>query len=297
MYHIPTKKIYLYNQSNKSKPALELKELDDPVINEKVGDYLANKLREDIELITGVYDKFQQNDYLKGQITPIFFGSALNNFGVQHLLDFFSEQSPPPLNRETDTKTIQPTDSTFSGFIFKIHANIDPKHRDRIAFLRICSGIFERNKKIFHTRTKKQLKFSTPPAFMAQEKSIVDKAYPGDIIGLHDTGNLKIGDTLTDGTSMTFTGIPHFSPEIFKYVVNEDPMKAKQLNTGLQHLCEEGVAQLFTRIKDSRKIVGVVGILQFEVITYRLEHEYKAKCRFETPTLSKQSGLKETKKT
>ena len=295
VYHIPLKKIFLYNHDKKTAPAVEIDSLDDPLLDEKLGQF-ADKLREDIELITGVYPEFNQDDYLKGNLTPLFFGSALNNFGVQHLLDSFTEFSPPPQKRLASDISIEPNNPQFTGFIFKIHANMDPKHRDRIAFLRICSGIFERNKKIFHVRSKKSLKFSTPTAFMAQEKSIVDKAYPGDIIGLHDTGNLKIGDTLTEGKSITFTGIPHFSPEIFKYVVNEDPMKAKQLNTGLTHLCEEGVAQLFTRVKDSRKIVGVVGVLQFEVITYRLEHEYKAKCRFETLNFIKAVWIEGDKK-
>ena len=281
VYHIPLKKIFLYNSNKKKEPAFEINDLNSTQLDDKIGT-LAQKLREDIELITEIYPAFNQDDYLKGTITPLFFGSALNNFGVQHLLDSFVEFSPPPQERNATEKTIKPNYSKFSGFIFKIHANMDPKHRDRIAFLRICSGIFEKNKKCFNVRLKKTLKFSTPTAFMAQEKSIVEKAFPGDIIGLHDTGSLKIGDTLTEGESLTFTGIPHFSPEIFKYVINEDPMKAKQLNTGLTHLCEEGVAQLFTRVKDSRKIVGVVGILQFEVILYRLENEYKARCRFES---------------
>ena len=175
---------------------------------------------------------------------------------------------------------IDATHNKFTGFIFKIHANMDPKHRDRIAFLRICSGVFERNKKVINTRSKKTLKFNAPTAFMAQEKNIIDTAYPGDIIGLHDTGNLKIGDTLTDGESLHFTGIPSFSPEIFKIVINEDPLKTKQLNKGLEQLCEEGVAQLFTKLTDSRKIVGTVGVLQFDVIQYRLDNEYNAKCRF-----------------
>ena len=211
----------------------------------------------------------------------MFFGSALNNFGVRELLDCFINYAPPPLPRLTDCREVTPDDPKFSGFIFKIHANMDPKHRDRLAFLRVCSGKFERHKKLYHVRSGKPIKFSTPTAFMAQEKEIVDAAYPGDIIGLHDTGNLKIGDTITDSEVMSYKGIPSFSPEIFKSVINEDPLKTKQLNKGLAQLCEEGVAQLFIKVSDQRKVVGTVGALQFEVIQYRLANEYHAQCRFE----------------
>lgn len=238
-------------------------------------------LKDDIELISGVYPSLDHADYLNATVTPVFFGSALNNFGVRELLDCFVDLSPRPRQRESNTRMVIPEEETFSGFIFKIHANMDLKHRDRLAFLRICSGRFERNKKYHHVRSKKAIKFSAPTAFMAQEKSIIDQAFPGDIIGLHDTGNLKIGDTLSEGESMEFKGIPSFSPEIFKYVINEDPLKAKKLQKGLLHLCEEGVAQLFMRSHDSRMIIGVVGMLQFEVIQFRLKAEYAANCRFE----------------
>jgi peptide chain release factor 3 len=196
-------------------------------------------------------------------------------------LDCFIQFAPFPLPRETDTREVSPEEKKFSGFVFKIHANIDPRHRNRIAFLRICSGTFERNKRFLNVTSKKQIRCSNPTAFMAQEKEIIDTAYPGDIVGLHDTGNLKIGDTLTEGESMTFKGIPNFSPEIFKMVVNLNPLKTKQLDKGLLQLCEEGVAQFFTRLIDGRQMIGTVGALQFEVIQYRLEHEYGAQCRFE----------------
>ena len=217
---------------------------------------------------------------MDAKITPVFFGSALNNFGVRELLDVFVNMAPAPLKRETSLGEIEPTSPKFSGFIFKIHANIDPKHRDRIAFLRICSGVFERNKRFFHTRLKKPYRSNNPTAFMAQSKSVIDKAYPGDIIGLHDTGNLRIGDTLSEGDDFYFKGIPSFSPELFRIVINEEPMKTKQLMKGLEQLCEEGVAQLFSRAHDGQKLLGTVGALQFDVIQYRLEHEYKAKCRY-----------------
>ncbi|MCB0738731.1 MAG: peptide chain release factor 3, partial [Bacteroidetes bacterium] len=237
-------------------------------------------LREDIELIEGVYEPLDVETYRKGQISPVFFGSAVNNFGVKELLDCFIDIAPHPLPTKTVERVVEPYEDKFSGFIFKIHANMDPKHRDRIAFLRISSGIFERNTNYLHVRSDKKLKFSNPTAFMADKKDVVDTAYPGDIVGLHDTGTFKIGDTLTSGEKLHFTGIPSFSPELFKYVENGNPMKAKQLWKGVDQLMDEGVAQLFTTL-GGRKIIGTVGQLQFEVIQYRLEHEYGATCIYE----------------
>jgi peptide chain release factor 3 len=217
---------------------------------------------------------------LNGDVAPVFFGSALNNFGVQELLNTFIEIAPTPRGRESDVGHISPDDTKFSGFVFKIHANLDPKHRDRIAFLRIVSGKFERNKFYQHSRISKKLKFANPTSFMAQDKSVIDEAFPGDVIGLYDTGNFKIGDTLTERDPFLFKGIPSFSPEIFKELQNDDPMKAKQLDKGIQQLTDEGVAQLFIKQPGNRKIVGTVGELQFEVIQYRLKHEYSAACTF-----------------
>jgi len=281
VYSIYEKRLILFQPHGKqdSTSIIEITDINDPLLDQHCGS-LADQLREDIELISGVYPSFSQEDYRNGNITPLFFGSALNNFGVREILDCFITHAPSPQSRVSSERVVDPSEKKFSGFIFKIHANIDPKHRDRVAFLRVCSGIFERNKRYLNTATGKQLKFSTPTAFMAQEKSILDLAYPGDIIGLHDTGNLKIGDTLTEGEYLQFKGIPKFSPEIFKIVKNLDPMKTKQLNKGLEQLCEEGVAQLFTR-DDNQKIVGCVGALQYEVIQYRLVHEYQAKYNFE----------------
>jgi peptide chain release factor 3 len=239
------------------------------------------QFREDVALIEGVYPAFDRSAYLSGSITPVLFGSALNNFGVQQLLDCFVANAPEPQPRPTTAAPVSPQDSKFSGFIFKIHANIDPHHRDRIAFLRICSGQFERNKKYTHVQSGKVYRCANPTAFMAQSKHIIDVAYPGDIIGLHDTGQLKIGDSLSDGAPVVFTGIPNFSPEIFKRVVITDPLKQKALKKGIQQLTEEGVAQCFTRVLDQQLLVGTVGQLQFEVIQYRLAHEYKAGCQFE----------------
>ncbi len=258
---------------------LTFKGADDPALREIIGE-AQDQLMEDVELVEGVYDPFSEENYLHGQLAPVFFGSAVNNFGVKELLNTFINISPKPRGRESDNGLIDPENEEFSGFVFKIHANLDPRHRDRIAFLRVCSGRFERNKFFHHVRLAKNFRFSNPASFMAQEKSIIEEAFPGDVIGLYDTGNFKIGDTLTEGTKFMFKGIPSFSPEIFREVVNTDPMKTKQLDKGVQQLSEEGVAQLFIRQPGNKKIIGTVGNLQFEVIQYRLKNEYGASCEF-----------------
>lgn len=289
VYNLYEKSLILFQAGDKQtlENSILIKDLNDGSIDELIGEEYALQLREDIDLIEGVYTDFDKQDYLDGKISPVFFGSAVNNFGVRELLDCFIEIAPAPLPRETDVRTFVPQEKEFSGFVFKIHANIDPRHRDRIAFLRVCSGVFERNKNYLHVRENRTLKFSNPTAFMAQEKSVIDFAYPGDIVGLYDTGTFKIGDTLTDHEKVNFKGIPRFSPELFKYVVNADPMKTKQLNKGLEQLTDEGVAQLFTKKTDNRKILGTVGALQFEVIQHRLKSEYGASCHFEHLSLFK----------
>lgn len=254
--------------------------LDDSQLDGMIKPY-APQLREDLDLVAGVYEPFDRTAYLAGELAPVFFGSAVNNFGVRELLDCFIQIAPSPRPSTTVQRTVSPYEEKMTGFIFKIHANMDPNHRDRIAFLKICSGMFERNKPFLHVRSGKQMKFSSPTAFMAEKKSIVDFAYPGDIVGLHDTGNFKIGDTFTEGEKLKFTGIPSFSPEMFRYIDNADPLKFKQLSKGIDQLMDEGVAQLFTSRLNGRKIIGTVGALQFEVIQYRLEHEYGALCRYE----------------
>lgn len=275
--------IQLYTEQKKQKIAKSIKfdDLNSPELEKLVGEVPARRLRDDIELLNGVYPTFEREDYLKGEIQPVFFGSALNNFGVQELLNCFVEIAPPPLPKQAEQRLVKPAEQNFSGFVFKIHANMDPKHRDRLAFLKIVSGTFERNTNYQHIRLNKNLKFSNPTAFMASKKSVVDEAFPGDIVGLHDTGNFRIGDTLTGGEMLEFKGIPSFSPEHFRFINNADPMKAKQLNKGIDQLMDEGVAQLFTLESNGRKIIGTVGALQYEVIQYRLEHEYGAKCSYE----------------
>lgn len=272
--------LFSANKTKISEDVVKIQNLDDPQLEEIIGSEPTDTLKEEIELVNGVYDDFQQEDYLNGDVAPVFFGSAINNFGVKELLETFLEISPSPIGRETNVGFIEPEGKDFSGFVFKIHANLDPNHRDRIAFLRIVSGKFERNKFYNHSRLEKKLKFPNPTSFMAQSKSVIDEAYPGDVVGLYDTGNFKIGDTLTQGSPFDFKGIPSFSPEIFMELENKDPMKSKQLEKGIQQLTDEGVAQLFVQQPGNRKIVGTVGQLQFEVIKYRLEHEYGAKAEF-----------------
>ncbi len=256
-------------------------DVKNPDLEKIIGAKPAKVLREELELIDEVYPKFDRQEYLDGKLQPIFFGSALNNFGVRELLDCFIEIAPSPRAKESETRLVKPEEEKMSGFVFKIHANMDPKHRDRLAFIKIVSGTFERNKPYLHVRQKKNMKFSSPNAFFAERKEIVDISYPGDIVGLHDTGNFKIGDTLTEGEIMSFKGIPSFSPEHFRYINNADPLKSKQLEKGIDQLMDEGVAQLFTLELNNRKIIGTVGALQYEVIQYRLEHEYGAKCTYE----------------
>lgn len=288
VYNIYQQKLDLYTPSKQTvTESIGFKDISHPDLEKHIGIPLAAKLREDIELINGVYPELDINTYLKGEIAPVFFGSALNNFGVKELLDCFVQIAPSPRPIESVERVVEPEENAFTGFIFKIHANMDPNHRSCIAFVKICSGKFERNVNYKHMRLNRAMKFSSPTAFMAQKKETVDEAYAGDIVGLPDTGNFKIGDTLTSGENLHFKGLPSFSPEMFKYIENADPMKAKQLQRGIDQLMDEGVAQLFTNQFNGRKIIGTVGQLQFEVIQYRLLHEYGAQCRWESINLYK----------
>jgi len=282
VYNLYDKNLNLFtpNQKATEENSVPINDLSDKLLDEKVGARDAGQLREDVELLEGVYGELAVQDYLEGKVAPVFFGSAVNNFGVKEMLDTFIRIAPTPLPRKTDKGLVAPGDDKFSGFIFKIHANLDPRHRDRIAFLRVCSGKFERNKSYHHVRLDKDVRFNAPYSFMARQKEVIDDAFPGDVVGLFDTGNFKIGDTLTEGEDFFFTGMPSFSPEIFKEVINKDPMKTKQLEKGLRQLTDEGVAQLFTQHGGNRKIIGCVGDLQFEVIQYRLLQEYGASVSF-----------------
>ena len=289
IYNLWDQNIQIIESSDKQKIAqtITYESFEDEGLRQATGAELLNELEESLELIKGVYPDFDQKQYLQGDLQPVFFGSALNNFGVKELLDCFIQIAPAPLPKATDKRIIQPDESAFSGFVFKIHANMDPKHRDRLAFIKIVSGTFKRNTPYYHVRHKKKLKFSSPNAFFAEKKEVVDESFPGDIVGLHDTGNFKIGDTLTSGEEIQYKGIPSFSPEHFRFINNADPMKAKQLNKGIDQLMDEGVAQLFTLNLNGRKVIGTVGALQFEVIQYRLLHEYAAKCTFENLNVHK----------
>jgi peptide chain release factor 3 len=297
VYNLYRQRLDLFN-ANKTqleKDVVSLSSLDTPLLEELLGRD-ADQIREDAELIEGVYEPFKVSDYLEGKLAPVFFGSAINNFGVKELLDTFIEIAPYPAEKPTNQRTIHATEEAFSGFVFKIHANLDPRHRDRIAFLRVCSGRFQRNKFYHHVRLDKNFRFSNPYTFLGNEKSVTEDALPGEVVGLYDTSNFKIGDTLTEGENFMFTGIPSFSPEIFRELVNTNPLKTKQLEKGIRQLTDEGVAQLFYKQAGNRKIIGTVGELQFDVIRFRLEQEYGASCEFYPMQLYKACWITSTNK-
>ncbi len=287
VYNIYESKLDLFTPDKQRVTDKVEVDIDSDELDERVGVDNARKLREDLELINGVYPDFNVEDYRSAVVAPVFFGSALNNFGVQELLNCFVKIAPSPRPTKAEERMVSPEEAKFTGFVFKITANIDPNHRSCIAFCKVCSGKFVRNQPYLHVRQGKTLRFSSPTQFMAQRKSTIDEAYPGDIVGLPDNGIFKIGDTLTEGEQLHFRGLPSFSPEMFKYIENADPMKSKQLQKGIDQLMDEGVAQLFVNQFNGRKIIGTVGQLQFEVIQYRLENEYNAKCRWEPVRLYK----------
>lgn len=297
VYNIYEQSLYLFTPGKqKLEDGIEFRDINDPELIQHIGDRAASTLREELEIIEGVYPEFDHNAYLAGQLAPVFFGSALNNFGVRELLHAFLKLAPWPGKSVTAERTVDSFETTFSGFVFKIHANMDPNHRNRLAFVKVCSGHFERNTNYLHVRLGRQMKFSSPTAFMADKKSIIDEAFPGDIIGITDSGNFKIGDSLSEGEILNFKGLPSFSPELFRYIENADPMKSKQLAKGIEQLMDEGVAQLFVNQFNGRKIIGTVGSLQFEVIQYRLLHEYGASCRYEPINLYKACWIRSNDK-
>ena len=287
VYNIYEQKLDLFTPDKQRVTEKVEVDINSDELDIRVGERDAQQLRDDLELIDGIYADFDVEDYRAATVAPVFFGSALNNFGVQELLNCFVKIAPCPRPTKAEEREVQPDEQKFTGFIFKITANIDPNHRSCIAFCKVCSGRFVRNQPYCHVRLGKTLRFSSPSQFMAQRKSTVDEAWPGDIIGLPDNGIFKIGDTMTEGEQLHFRGLPSFSPEMFKYIENDDPMKAKQLSKGIEQLMDEGVAQLFVNQFNGRKIIGTVGQLQFEVIQYRLENEYGAKCRWEPVHLHK----------
>jgi peptide chain release factor 3 len=255
--------------------------IDDPRLDEWFDAKYLGEFREQAELALGAMDPFDHGKYLRGEQAPVFFGSGIANFGVKHLLDNFVSVAPAPMPREAKERTVEAVEPKFTGFVFKIQANTDPKHRDRIAFLRICSGKFTRGERVTHVRTGRQVRLAAPTAMMANDRAVVEEAYAGDIIGIHDPGLYNISDTLSESEALSFQGIPDFAPEHFSKVYLEDPLRSKQLQQGLRQLSEEGATQLFYPLSGPIPVLGVVGVLQFEVLKFRLEEEYGAKCRFE----------------
>ena len=283
IYHFTTDEIHLYQpgQGSTAKVATIIKGLDNADFDAAVTEDVAAEFREEIELVRGASHGFDADLYLAGKQTPVFFGSAINNFGVQELLDAFATYAPPPLPRETDQRTVHAEDEAFTGFVFKIQANMDPQHRDRIAFMRVCSGTYEKNMKMRHVRLGRDVSVSNAMTFMAAEKTHVDRALPGDIIGLPNHGTIKIGDTFTQKENLQFLCIPNFAPELFQRVRLRDPMKSKALLKGLLQLCEEGATQIFRPLRNNDQVIGAVGSLQFDVVKDRLLGEYNVACSYE----------------
>lgn len=279
VYDRTKEELLIYEQgSDRSRPVpLKGHKLDSPEVISELGEEAAGILRSEIELLEAAGEKFSREDYLSGKIAPLFFGSALNNFGVQTLLDALIELAPLPLPRPTTSRSVDAFEPKFSAFIFKIQANMDPAHRDRVAFMRICSGRFERGMKAWHVRSGREYRLARPTQFMAQDRSLVEEAYAGDIVGIHDPGIFKIGDSLSEGENLNFTGIPVFAPEHFMRVNLKDPLKSKQLNKALDQLSEEGAVQVFRPIVSNEQWLGVVGVLQFDVVKFRIENEYGVK--------------------
>lgn len=287
VYHLAQDRVYLYHtgQGHTIQEERTIDGLDNPALDEAIGD-LAGDLREELELVRGASHSFDLDDFLAGRQTPVFFGTALGNFGVNHMLDGLVEWAPGPLPRHADNRTVAANEEAFSGFVFKIQANMDPKHRDRIAFLRICSGHYEKGMKMKHVRLGKDVRISDALTFVAGEREHLDDAWPGDIIGLHNHGTIQIGDTFTSGEAFNFTGIPHFAPELFRRVQLKDPLKSKQLLKGITQLSEEGATQVFMPLRNNDIIVGAVGVLQFDVVAYRLKEEYKVDCAYDAVNVS-----------
>jgi peptide chain release factor 3 len=281
-YHLYTKELTFFDAeaANGTGQILTVNGLDDPLLDELLGSQV-EELRRDVELLEGAAHPFDRSAYLAGLQTPVFFGSAINTFGVQQLLDAFVQHAPAPLPRETATRAVSPYEEPFSGFTFKIQANMDPAHRDRIAFFRICSGKFTRGMKVRHVRLGREVQIANATIFMAQDRTNVEEAWPGDIIGIHNHGTIKIGDTFTQGEDLKFTGIPSFAPEHFRKVRLLNPMKSKALEKGLVQLAEEGATQVFKPVMGADWVIGAVGLLQFEVVMHRLEFEYSVKVAFE----------------
>jgi peptide chain release factor 3 len=282
VYHLIENSVHLYTPGKGSvrQDVTVINGLDNPMLDEVLGDQAA-ELREEIELVQGASHGFDPAAYLRGELSPVFFGSAINNFGVQELLDYFVQYAPPPQPHATTTRSVGPMEDAFTGFVFKIQANMDPQHRDRIAFLRICSGSYRKGMKMRQVRIGRDVLVSNALTFLAADRGQVEEAFSGDIIGLHNHGTIRIGDTFTQGEDLKFTGIPSFAPELFRRAMLRDPLRMKALQKGLHQLCEEGATQLFRPFRNNDLILGAVGVLQFDVVAHRLKDEYGVDCRFE----------------
>ena len=281
IYHIEEDAVYRYRKENGAKKSAvdRIQGLDNPLLEESIPDW--QTYRSDIEFAREVCYSFSHEDYLRGDVTPVYFGSAMNNFGIQELLDGFTRHAPGPQSRTSKQREVQANEHKFTGFVFKIQANMDPKHRDRIAFMRIVSGQYQKGMKVLQVRTNKKVQVNNALTFMAGQREHLDVAYPGDIIGVHNHGSIRIGDVFTQGEVVKFTGIPNFAPEIFKRVVLSDPLKQKALLKGLVQLSEEGATQIFHQTIGNSLVLGAVGTLQFDVVAYRLKEEYGVSCTYE----------------
>ena len=282
VYHLMQDKIYLYERVGREKAA-KIRMIDGLQSDEAatvLGDRV-EEFRDEVELVKGACPAFSLDDYLAAKQTPVFFGSAIANFGVKELLDEFVAHAPAPLVRESEQREVSPTEEPLTGFVFKIQANMDPGHRDRIAFMRICSGEYRKGIRTLHVRSGKEMKIPDAITFMAADRLHAETAYAGDIIGIHNHGTINIGDSFSEGENIRFTGIPNFAPEIFRRAVLKDPLRLKALKKGLAQLCEEGATQLFKPMRNNDLILGAVGPLQFDVVAHRLSDEYKVECQFE----------------
>ena len=287
VYHLYKDEIHLFSAQHGGKIAQAeiIKGLDNPKLDELLDDQ-AQELRDEIDLVKGASHEFDLKDYLAGNLTPVFFGSAINNFGIIELLDAFAEYAPSPRPRQAEQREVLPEESNFTGFVFKVQANMDPSHRDRIAFLRVCSGKFDKGMKVHHVRIGKNIQVANAITFQADTRKSVEEAYPGDIIGLHNHGTIQVGDTFTQGETLKYGGIPYFAPELFRRVVLKDPLRAKALQKGLVQLTEEGATQLFRPLKNNDLILGAVGVLQFDVTAFRLKSEYNVECVYDAIPIS-----------
>jgi peptide chain release factor 3 len=288
VYHLLLDEVHVFEQGKNftRQDSTIFKGLDAPGLEAMIGAEALAELRDELELVQGASHPFDIDQYLAGKLTPVFFGSAVNNFGVQLLLDFFVEHAPSPRSRATLSREVKPEEAALTGFVFKIQANMDPAHRDRIAFMRVCSGTYTAGMKMVQTRTGKDVRIANALTFMASDREIVESAYPGDVIGLHNHGTIGIGDTFTEGEMVSFTGIPNFAPELFRRARLRDPLKMKALQKGLAQLSEEGATQFFRPLMSNDLILGAVGVLQFDVVAYRLKDEYGVDASFEQVTVA-----------